>query len=43
LLALAGRMTRHARTVTLHLPARWPWQIDCSSALQHLRALPALT
>jgi Transposase DDE domain group 1 len=24
LLALPGRLTRHARTVTLHLPARWP-------------------
>ncbi|HTE59009.1 MAG TPA: VOC family protein [Solirubrobacteraceae bacterium] len=28
LLALPGRLTRHARGWTLHLPARWPWQGD---------------
>ncbi|MCA1701053.1 MAG: IS1380 family transposase, partial [Actinobacteria bacterium] len=28
LLELPGRLTRHARAVTLHLPARWPWQTD---------------
>ena len=26
LLAVSGRLTRHARGWTLHLPARWPWQ-----------------
>jgi len=25
---LPGRLTRSARRVTLHLPARWPWAID---------------
>jgi hypothetical protein len=43
LLALPGRLTRHARTSTLHLPARWPWQTDYTTALQHIRALPTLT
>src|SRR5215211_1605437 len=28
LLALPGRLTRHAGRWTLHLPARWPWQAD---------------
>ena len=26
LIALPGRLTRTARRLTLHLPARWPWQ-----------------
>jgi hypothetical protein len=43
LLALPARLTRHARTTTLHLPARWPWQTNYIAALQHIRALPALT
>lgn len=43
LLELPGRLTRHARTTTLHLPARWPWQNDYTSALARIRALPALT
>jgi len=43
LLALPGRLTRHARTTTLHLPARWPWQTDYIAALTRIRALPALT
>ncbi|MCA1698683.1 MAG: IS1380 family transposase [Actinobacteria bacterium] len=43
LLALPGRLTRHARSVTLHLPARWPWQTDYTTALTRIRALPALT
>jgi hypothetical protein len=42
LLDLPGRLTRHARTVTLHLPARWPWQHDYQAALKRIRALPAL-
>ncbi len=33
LLELPGRLTRHARAVTLHLPARWPWQTDYIAAL----------
>jgi hypothetical protein len=41
LLALAGRLTRHAGRWTLHLPARWPWQHDFIRALARIRALPA--
>jgi Transposase DDE domain group 1 len=40
-LALPGRLTRHARGWTLHLPARWPWQHDFLAALARIRALPA--
>ncbi len=43
LLQLPGRLTRSARTWTLHLPARWPWQGDFTRALARIRALPALT
>ena len=42
LFALAGRLTRSARRVTLHLPARWPWAIDFGVALARLRAIPLL-
>jgi Transposase DDE domain group 1 len=41
LLHLAGRLTRHGRAWTLHLPARWPWQGDYLDALNRIRALPA--
>jgi hypothetical protein len=41
LLALPGRLTRHAGRWTLHLPARWPWQTDFIEALARIRALPA--
>jgi hypothetical protein len=41
LLAIPGRLTRHARGWTLHLPARWPWHGDYISALNRIRALPA--
>ena len=41
LLALPGRLTRHARGWTLHLPARWPWQDDFLAALARIRTLPA--
>jgi Transposase DDE domain group 1 len=40
LLTIAGRLTRHRRTWTLHLPARWPWQGDYLAALARIRALP---
>jgi hypothetical protein len=43
LLTVPGRITRTARTVTLRMPARWPWQHAFLTALQHLRAIPALT
>ena len=40
-LQIAGRLTRHGRSWTLHLPARWPWQGDYLAALARIRALPA--
>jgi hypothetical protein len=40
LLQIAGRLTRHGRTWTLHLPARWPWHGDYIAALARIRALP---
>jgi hypothetical protein len=42
LFSLSGRLTRSARLVTLHLPARWPWAIGFSAALTRLRAIPIL-
>jgi hypothetical protein len=41
LLTIAGRLTRHGRAWTLHLPARWPWQGDYIAALARIRTLPA--
>jgi hypothetical protein len=41
LLAIPGRLTRHARGWTLHLPARWPWHGDYINALNRIRALGA--
>ena len=38
--ALAGRLTRSARRITLHLPKRWPWEERFSRALARLRAIP---
>jgi hypothetical protein len=43
LLTIPGRITRTARTVTLRMPARWPWQTQFLTALKRLRAVPALT
>jgi Transposase DDE domain group 1 len=43
LLSIPGRLTRHARGWTLHLPARWPWHGDYISALKRIRALPGAT
>jgi len=40
LITIAGRLTRHARGWTLHLPARWPWHGDYLAALARIRALP---
>ena len=39
--SLAGRLTRMARRLTLHLLQGWPWQNQFTSALERLRALPA--
>ena len=38
--SLAGRLTRKARRLTLHLPQGWPWQNQFNSALDRLRDLP---
>jgi Transposase DDE domain group 1 len=43
LLTVPGRITRTARTMTLRMPARWPWEQQFLAALHRLRALPALT
>lgn len=42
LFGLVGRLTRSARRLTLHLPARWPWQVGWTTALARLRAIPLL-
>ena len=38
--ALAGRLTRSVRRLTLHLPQRWPWDTQFNRALARLRAIP---
>ena len=43
LFSLAGRLTRSARRVRLHLPARWPWAVEFAAALARLRASPLPT
>ena len=42
LFGLVGRLTRSARRLTLHLPARWPWALNFRVALSRLRAIPRL-
>lgn len=37
--SIPGRMTRSARRLTLHLPARWPWAVAFMAALLKLRTL----
>ena len=39
--SLAGRLTRSARRLTLHLPRGWPWEYQFSRALNRLRAIPS--
>ena len=41
LFSLPGRLTTSGRRLTLHLPARWPWQHAFIEALTRIRALPA--
>jgi hypothetical protein len=41
LITIAGRLTRHGRAWTLHLPARWPWHGDYIAALARIRTLAA--
>ena len=43
LLSVPGRITRTARTVTLRMPARWPWETQFLTSLERLLAVPALT
>ncbi|MGZ4524764.1 MAG: transposase [Mycobacteriaceae bacterium] len=43
LLTVPGRITRTARTVTLRMPARWPWEKHFLTALERLRAVPGVT
>ena len=43
LLTVPGRITRTARTVTLRMPARWPWETEFLTALDRLRTVPTLT
>lgn len=38
-LRVPGRLTRSARTSTLHLPTRWPWATPFAAALANLRAV----
>ena len=38
-LSLAGRITRKARRLTLHLPQGWPWETQFSGALVRLQAI----
>jgi hypothetical protein len=37
-----GRLTRHGRTWTLHLPARWPWQATISTRSTETARSPPL-
>ncbi len=38
--SLAGRLTRSARRLTLHLPTPWPCAVSFMTALARLRAIP---
>ena len=40
LLHVAGRLTRHARRLRLHLPRGWAWGNELLAAFARLRALP---
>jgi hypothetical protein len=42
-LAVPGRLATSARTLTLHLPARWPWAEQFNAMLDAIRAVPAVT
>jgi hypothetical protein len=41
-LAIPGRLVTHARRRRLRLPAGWPWRERFLTAIERLRALPAL-
>jgi hypothetical protein len=38
---VAGKLTRHARASTLHLPPDWPWAAAITRAFKRLDAFPA--
>ena len=38
--SIAGRLTRSARRLTLHLPQRWPWETQFTHAWARVRAVP---
>ena len=38
-----GRITRSARKLTLHLPARWPWAEQFNNSLAQLRSIILIT
>lgn len=40
ILHVAGQLTHHARRITLHLPADWPWTDAILQAFKRLQALP---
>ncbi|MGH9124119.1 MAG: transposase, partial [Acidimicrobiales bacterium] len=42
-LAIPGHLTRSARHNTLHLAENWPWREKYLTALERIRAIPALT
>ena len=42
LFGIVGRLTRSARRWTLHLPKRWPWELEFRTALTRLRTIPLL-
>ena len=39
LLHVAGRITRHARRIRMHLPAGWPWRHELVNAGHRLGAI----
>ena len=42
-LAVPGRLATSARTLTPHLPARWPWADQFNPMLDAIRAVQAVT
>jgi hypothetical protein len=42
-LAMPGRTTRSARSLTVHLPKRWPWADNFNACLTNLRAIVLVT